>query len=32
MKPDIDTHASYIDVYGSVYCNKKMQKIIEMIR
>jgi hypothetical protein len=32
LKPDIDTQASYMDVYGAVYCHKKMSKVIEMVR
>lgn len=32
LRPDIEHMTSYIEVYGSVYCNKKMKKIIENIR
>ena len=32
LRPDIDQLNSYIEVYGSVDCNKKMKKIIELIR
>lgn len=32
LRPDIDQMNSYIDIYGSVYCNKKMKKVIEIIR
>ena len=32
MKPDIDQLNSYIDVYGSIICPKKLKKVIEKIR
>ena len=32
LKPDIDQHSTYIEVYGSVHCNSWMKKAIEKIR
>ena len=32
VRPEIDLLNSYIEVYGSVDCNKKMKQIIENIR
>lgn len=32
LKPDIDQMNSYIDVYGSISCHKKMRELLEKIR
>jgi hypothetical protein len=32
LKPEMGTHQSYIDVYGSVHCPKVMVQILEDIR
>jgi len=32
LRPDIEQLNSYIEVYGSVKCNTRMKKVIELIR
>lgn len=32
LKPDIDWHSSYIDVYGSIHCPTAIKSILENIK